>query len=139
MVAKIALEEHFLSPGVVDYWRPTMSNVPRESAETFLRNLTDFGEQRLQMMDRAEIARAAGAEVIARLAELTAEVFGLDASLLRWGRPDPHALPPGRIPYDTSLDATATAAALGMALPSAVEVLRRFRRQRDTGMLDECA
>jgi 2,3-dihydroxybenzoate decarboxylase len=58
MVAKIALEEHFLSPGVVDYWRPTMSNVPRDSADNFLRCLTDFGERRLQMMDRAGIARA---------------------------------------------------------------------------------
>jgi 2,3-dihydroxybenzoate decarboxylase len=58
MVAKIALEEHFLSPGVVGYWRPTMSNVPQGSAESFLRSLTDFGELRLQTMDRAGIARA---------------------------------------------------------------------------------
>ncbi len=27
MVRKIALEEHFLSPGLVDYWRPTMTEV----------------------------------------------------------------------------------------------------------------
>ena len=34
MVKKIALEEHFLSPGLVDYWRPTMSEVPRSAPNT---------------------------------------------------------------------------------------------------------
>jgi 2,3-dihydroxybenzoate decarboxylase len=58
MVKKIALEEHFLSPGLVDYWRPTMTEVPRERAESFFRNLTDFGELRLQSMDNAGITRA---------------------------------------------------------------------------------
>jgi len=58
MVRKIALEEHFLSPGLIDYWRPTMSEVPPERAEYFFRNLTDFGELRLQGMDRAGIARS---------------------------------------------------------------------------------
>src|SRR5580692_7816701 len=58
MVPKIALEEHFLSPGLIDYWRPTMSEVPRERAEYFFRNLTDFGELRLKSMDDAGIARA---------------------------------------------------------------------------------
>ncbi|MFZ3227339.1 MAG: amidohydrolase, partial [Xanthobacteraceae bacterium] len=58
MVKKIALEEHFLSPGLVDYWRPTMSEVSRERAEYFFRNLSDFGELRLNSMDDAGIARA---------------------------------------------------------------------------------
>ena len=58
MVKKIALEEHFLSPGLVDYWRPTMSEVPPQRAEYFLRTLTDFGELRLKSMDEAGIARA---------------------------------------------------------------------------------
>ena len=58
MVNKIALEEHFLSPGLVDYWRPTMSGVPPERAEYFYRNLTDFGELRLQSMDGAGIVRS---------------------------------------------------------------------------------
>src|ERR1700691_2899439 len=58
MVKKIALEEHFLSPGLVDYWRPTMSEVAPERGEYFFRNLTDFGELRLQSMDRAGIARS---------------------------------------------------------------------------------
>ncbi len=58
MVRKIALEEHFLSPGLIDYWQPTMSEVPPQRAEYFFRNLTDFGELRLQSMDGAGIARA---------------------------------------------------------------------------------
>ncbi|HTZ01959.1 MAG TPA: amidohydrolase family protein [Xanthobacteraceae bacterium] len=58
MVRKIALEEHFLSPGLVDYWRPTMSEVPPERTEYFFRNLTDFGELRQKSMDEAGIARA---------------------------------------------------------------------------------
>ena len=33
MVRKIALEEHFLSPGFEDYWRPTVSNVDAEGRE----------------------------------------------------------------------------------------------------------
>jgi len=58
MVRKIALEEHFLSPGLIDYWRPTMSEVPAARAEYFFRNLTDFGEMRLKGMDQAGIARS---------------------------------------------------------------------------------
>jgi 2,3-dihydroxybenzoate decarboxylase len=58
MVKKIALEEHFLSPGLVDYWRPTMTEVAPERGEYFFRNLTDFGELRLQSMDSGGIARA---------------------------------------------------------------------------------
>jgi 2,3-dihydroxybenzoate decarboxylase len=58
MVNKIALEEHFLCPGLVDYWRPTMTEVAPERGEYFFRNLTDFGELRLRSMDRAGIARA---------------------------------------------------------------------------------
>jgi 2,3-dihydroxybenzoate decarboxylase len=58
MVHKIALEEHFLSPGLIDCWRPTMSEVPRERAEYFFRSLTDFGELRLKSMDDAGIVRS---------------------------------------------------------------------------------
>jgi dTDP-4-dehydrorhamnose reductase len=52
---------------------------------------------------RAELARAAVA------------AFGLDEGLLRFGAPEP---PSDRVPYDTRLDATATAVALGATLPS---------------------
>ena len=58
MVRKIALEEHFLSPGLVEYWRPTMTEVAPERGEYFFRNLTDFGELRLQSMDCAGITRS---------------------------------------------------------------------------------
>lgn len=58
MVAKIALEEHFLSPGLIEYWRPTMSEVPPQHAEYLFGHLTDFGERRLASMDEAGIARA---------------------------------------------------------------------------------
>jgi 2,3-dihydroxybenzoate decarboxylase len=58
MVKKIALEEHFLSPGLIDYWRPTMSEVPAPHSEYLFRNLTDFGELRLKSMDDSGIARA---------------------------------------------------------------------------------
>src|ERR1700680_3097972 len=58
MVRKIALEEHFLSPGLVDYWQPTMTEVAPERGEYFFRNLSDFGELRLQSMDEAGIARS---------------------------------------------------------------------------------
>jgi 2,3-dihydroxybenzoate decarboxylase len=58
MVAKIALEEHFLCPGFVDYWNPTAADLPAAKREQALARLTDFGEQRLAVMDRAGITRA---------------------------------------------------------------------------------
>jgi 2,3-dihydroxybenzoate decarboxylase len=58
MVKKIALEEHFLDSGLVDYWQPTMVDVaPPKVAELFAA-LTDFGDRRLATMDKAGIARA---------------------------------------------------------------------------------
>src|SRR4029077_5571660 len=58
MVKKIALEEHFLDPVTEAYWRPTMVDVAPEKTAQLYARLTDFGEQRLQMMDKAGIARA---------------------------------------------------------------------------------
>jgi len=58
MVTKIALEEHFLSPGLVDDWLPTVTDIPQARAEQLLAQLTDFGDQRLEAMDAAGIARA---------------------------------------------------------------------------------
>ena len=58
MVKKIALEEHFLSPGYQDYWTPTVATVDPKLAGGLLARLTDFGELRLQAMDHAGIARA---------------------------------------------------------------------------------
>lgn len=67
----------------------------------------------------------------ADLARAAAEELDLDASLLRFGPPPPGAWPPAPIPHDTSLDGRATAAALGVELPSVRELLRRFRRERE--------
>jgi 2,3-dihydroxybenzoate decarboxylase len=58
MVRKIALEEHFISPGLIDYWRPTMTEVPAPATEQLFKRLSDFGDLRLQTMDRAGIAKA---------------------------------------------------------------------------------
>jgi 2,3-dihydroxybenzoate decarboxylase len=58
MVKKIALEEHFLSPGLIDYWRPTMTEVAAPVVEQLFKRLTDFGDLRLETMDKAGIARA---------------------------------------------------------------------------------
>jgi len=58
MVEKIALEEHFLSPGYEDYWRPTVATVEPKLASNLLARLTDFGDMRLRSMDQAGIARA---------------------------------------------------------------------------------
>ena len=58
MVKKIALEEHFLSPGLVDIWRPTMTDVPAAATENLYKQLTDFDGQRLEKMDKAGITKA---------------------------------------------------------------------------------
>ena len=58
MIRKIALEEHFLSPGLVDYWRPTMTEVPAPHVDRLYRQLTDFDAERLETMDKAGIAKA---------------------------------------------------------------------------------
>ena len=57
MVKKIALEEHFLDPAVVDYWRPTMVDVAPAKVAQLYDCLADLGDRRLQMMDQAGIAR----------------------------------------------------------------------------------
>ncbi len=58
MVKKIALEEHFLCPGMEDYWRITVGNVEPQILRQVTARLTDFGELRLAAMDEAGIARA---------------------------------------------------------------------------------
>ena len=55
---KIALEEHFLSPGFEDYWLPTMGNVDQKVVSGLLARLKDFDDLRLQAMDSAGITRA---------------------------------------------------------------------------------
>jgi dTDP-4-dehydrorhamnose reductase len=73
------------------------------------------------------IFHCCGGESVSRreLALRTVEVFELDGELLDFGpAPDP-GFP---VPYDTRLDASATAAALGVELPSLDAQLRRLER-----------
>jgi 2,3-dihydroxybenzoate decarboxylase len=58
MVRKIALEEHFLSPGFEDYWKATVADVDPKLLGGVLARLTDFGDHRLEAMDLAGIERA---------------------------------------------------------------------------------
>ena len=75
-----------------------------------------------------------GREPIRRmeLAREAAETFELDPELLRSGAPDPAALTPAPIPYDTTLDTRATEDAIGVRLPNIAELLQRFRAERQT-------
>jgi 2,3-dihydroxybenzoate decarboxylase len=58
MTRKIALEEHFLSPGLDEYWLPTVAGIDPAAAKGLFARLTDFGETRLASMDSAGIARS---------------------------------------------------------------------------------
>jgi dTDP-4-dehydrorhamnose reductase len=73
------------------------------------------------------IFHCCGGESVDRrtLAERTVEAFELDRELLGFGPPP---APAGPVPYDTSLDATATAAALGVELPDLDTQLRKLER-----------
>ena len=58
MVKKIALEEHFLCPDFIEYWNPTVVDLPAERRDKALTRLTDFGDLRLAAMDETGICRA---------------------------------------------------------------------------------
>src|SRR5438034_8999653 len=58
MAKKIALEEHFLCPGFEDYWKTTVGDVDPHIIGGVISRLNDFGEQRLEAMDRGGIERA---------------------------------------------------------------------------------
>ncbi len=58
MVHKIALEEHFLSPGFEDYWKTTVGDVDPAILAQVIGRLTDFGDTRLSTMDDAGITRS---------------------------------------------------------------------------------
>lgn len=57
MMKKIALEEHFLIPAMEDYWAPTVVAIDRAIFDRLHARLTDFGDTRLEAMDRAGIER----------------------------------------------------------------------------------
>lgn len=58
MVKKIALEEHFMSPEFEGYWKTTVGDVDPAIYGRVVARLSDFGDQRLEAMDRTGIARA---------------------------------------------------------------------------------
>jgi len=89
---------------------------------------------RVAERDLGGIFHCCGGESVGRLefARTVAEAFELDPDLIRTGPPEPSALPPAPIPYDTRLDGSRTAHALGYELPSLRELLARFRRERES-------
>ena len=62
------------------------------------------------------------------LARRAAEAFGLDPALVRTGPPPQ---PTGAVPYDTRLDATATARVLAVELPDLDSQLARLRHEME--------
>jgi dTDP-4-dehydrorhamnose reductase len=83
------------------------------------------------------VLHCCGGEAVTRmeLARQACDVFELDSALLRAGPPEPEALPPAPIPYDTSLDARSTSSRLGTDLPSVRELLTAYRHELDTAQL----
>jgi len=81
------------------------------------------------------ILHCCGGESLHRveLAQRALAAFDLDPELLRTGPPDDAAFAGGAVPRDTRLDATATAAALGVELPGVDALLARLRAEIETG------
>jgi dTDP-4-dehydrorhamnose reductase len=86
---------------------------------------------RILERDLDGIFHCCGGESVDRrtLATRATEVFELEPGLLDLGVEPPDDALPGAVPYDTSLDATRTAAALGVELPDVTELLRRMCRE----------
>jgi len=92
---------------------------------------------RIADRDLTGIFHCVGGESVGRreLALRTCAAFDLDSSLLEYGPPEVDVMPGARVPYDTTLDASATAAALDFQLPSLDEQLRKFCIQTREGVL----
>jgi 2,3-dihydroxybenzoate decarboxylase len=58
LVCKIALEEHFLCPGFETYWATTVGDISPDALRRITARLSDFGDDRLEAMDRAGVTRA---------------------------------------------------------------------------------
>ncbi len=93
---------------------------------------------RILERDLDGIFHCCGGEAVDRrtLAMRAAQVFELDPTLLDIRTPPPAGAlpgpaggPPAPVPYDTSLDAQRTAAALDVELPDVTEMLRRMCRE----------
>jgi dTDP-4-dehydrorhamnose reductase len=66
------------------------------------------------------------------LARRAVEVFELDGDLLDVGAPPPHAAGGEPVPRDTRLDASATAARLGVKLPDLDATLERLKSELES-------
>jgi dTDP-4-dehydrorhamnose reductase len=97
---------------------------------------TDAGELiwRALEAERTGILHCVGGEHAERveLARRALAAFGLDEDLLEIGPPDPAALPAEPVPFDTRLDATATAAALEVDLLDLDTLLGRLRAELES-------
>src|SRR5215510_10227609 len=58
MIKKIALEEHFLSPGFEEYWKGTTGEITPDVLRQAVARLGEFGDLRIAQMDRDGIERA---------------------------------------------------------------------------------
>jgi len=96
---------------------------------------TDAGEMILRIVELGScgVFHCTGGEAIDRrsFATVVCEVFELDGALLRFAAPPPGVLPDWPVPYDTSLDARATAAALGVELADCRSIAEQLRVEFD--------
>lgn len=85
--------------------------------------------------ESAGILHCVGGEHVDRLelARRAVDAFELDPALLEVGPPEASQLPAGGVPFDTRLDAAATAAELDVELPDLDTLLARLRTQ-----IEEC-
>ncbi len=92
---------------------------------------------RIAELDRVGIFHCCGRDSVSRreLALAACDIFDLDTRLLDFGPPDVDVMHGAPIPFDTSLDASATAEALGYELPSLSELLSKFRVHYEQGVL----
>src|SRR6516162_7330600 len=54
-IGKIALEEHFMVPDFVEYFAETYPNISPEIAKMGLAALEDFGDRRIEIMDKHQV------------------------------------------------------------------------------------
>jgi dTDP-4-dehydrorhamnose reductase len=97
---------------------------------------TDAAEMVWRLLERegAGILHCCGGEHIDRvsLARRAMQVFDLDPALLEVTPPPDAALSGGPVPYDTRLDARATASALDVELPGVDDMLNRLLPQLES-------
>ena len=107
--------------------RATLS-LASESARMLMRIIERGARGTFHCCSGASLSRMEAAQAAAR-------AFDLDAGLIRNGPPDWSATAGATVPHDTTMSAAATAERLDYRLPSTEELLRTYRRERETGTL----